>query len=427
MAKLRKEDVMAAAKMKEVGFSVRSLAGKFGVDESTLRYRLVRLKAGAKDGRGKQPEACEPYDSVIMAWIEDQKKRLERRERPRSVRELYELLVVEHGYTRSYKAVVRYMKRRRHRPKMRPVRRVEVRPGSQAQVDWVQVTANVVSLGGLVDLWVFVMVLSSSRMWAAIRSPRKDMYSWIHCHNEAFQRLGGVSISVRPDNEKTATVKGGGPWAKLNEGYASYAGQMGFIIDPARIRTPQDKGKVERRNQDLEYVQIRFDEVFPDIEALQRATDERVLKRADNLLCPRTGLSIAESWRMERQVLLPLPEVSPEAFDVQVRREVGRDCLLNFESHQYTVPFLLMGRTVEVRGAGDRVLILHEGAVVKSYPRGTREKLLVDQTDYDGNGDARVSRPTPLGKMGKMIVLERSWEASVRPIDHYAMLVGSER
>ena len=75
-------------------------------------------------------------------------------------------------------------------------------------------------------------------------------------------------------------MKGGGPWAKLNEGYESYAAQMGFVIDPARIRTPRDKGKVERRNGDSRHVLIRPGEVFSDLEELQRVTDERVRSRS---------------------------------------------------------------------------------------------------------------------------------------------------
>jgi len=426
MTKLREEDVMVAEKMKGLGSSVRSLARSFKVDESTLRYRLKRLGERAVDGRTRQVSVCSSYDEVVQAWIKEQEERVNQGERPLPVRDLHELLVSEHGYSASYKAVVRYVNRKRPPVKLRPVRRIEVRPGTQAQVDWIKVKANVAELGGYVELWVFVMVLSASRMWAAIWSRGKEMYSWIHCHNESLKRLGGVPLSIRPDNEKTATVKGGGPWAKINEGYASYAGQVGFVIDPSRIRKPRDKGKVERRNRDLKYVQIKSGEIFADIAALQRATDERILKRADRLTCPQTGLSVLESWKLERAELEALPETLPEAFDVQVRRPVGRDCLVSFEGRQYSVPFNLMDRTVDVRGAGSEVLIFHEGRLLKRYPRGTRARLLVEQADYEGSADERVHRPTPLGRLGREIVLQRSWEAPCRPIDHYVMLVGGK-
>jgi transposase len=57
-------------------------------------------------------------------------------ERPAGVRLLYERLVAEHGFTGTYKAVLRYVRRRMPVPSIRPFRRVEMRLGMQTQVDW---------------------------------------------------------------------------------------------------------------------------------------------------------------------------------------------------------------------------------------------------------------------------------------------------
>ena len=423
MAKLRGEDVMAADVMERRGHSIRALARDFEVDESTLRYRLKRLRGGAEDGRKRQPEACSKLADVISGWMVAQRVRVEAGGRPEPVVTLYERLVVEHGFTGSYKAVLRYVRRREGLPRLRPTRRVEVTPGSQAQVDWVQVPVWVGDLGGLVKLWAFVMVLSASRMWAVVWSRRKDMASWIRCHNEAFTRLGGVPLSVRPDNEKTAAASGAGPWAEVNEGYETYAKQMGFLINLARPRTPTDKGKVERRARDVRWHQVRAQDCFADLESLQRTTDERILSRAGQLVCPQSGQTVAESWRLERAHLAPLPATLPEPFDTQVSRLVSRDCLAAFEGRQYSVPFIYAGRQVQVRGASDQVLVLADGQVVKSYPRGTDTLLLVDQADYEGKGTQHVAPPTPLGALAQQIVLERSWEAPRRPIEQYATLL----
>jgi transposase len=424
MAKLRGEDVMAADVMERRGRSIRSLAGDFEVDESTLRYRLRRLRGGADDGRKRQAEACSGQAEVISSWMRIQHERVEGGERPEAVKALYEQLVVEHGYTGSYKSVLRYVRRRQGQPRVRPTRRVEVAMGTQAQVDWVQSRAWVEDLGGPVRLWAFVMVLSASRMWAVVWSRRKDLASWIRCHNEALVRLGGVPLSVRPDNEKTAAGRGAGPWGEVNEGYDSYARQMGFVVNLARPRRPSDKGKVERRARDVRWHQVRTGECFADLESLQRATDERIRARAQQLVCPQSGLTIFASWQLERRHLAPLPATLPEPFDVEVPRQVSRDCLVSFEGRQYSVPFVYAGRQVHVRGAGERVEVLAGSRVVKSYPRGTRELLLVDQADYEGPSTDGVARPSPLGALGEQIVLERSWEAPRRPIEQYAALLG---
>jgi hypothetical protein len=261
-------------------------------------------------------------------------------------------------------------------------------------------------------------------MWAVVWSRHKDMASWIRCHNEAFARLGGVPLTVRPDNEKTAAGHGAGPWGEVNEGYSSYGKQMGFVVNLARPRKPADKGKVERRARDVRWLQVREEDHFLDLDSLQSTTDARVEARARKLTCPQTGLSIHDSWLQERQELAPLPATLPEPFDTQVGRIVSRDCLVSFEGRQYSVPFVHVGRQVQVRGAGERVHILADHRLVKSYPRGTVVRLLVDQADYEGESTNRVIRPTPLGGLGEQIVLQRSWEAPKRPIEQYASVLG---
>ena len=72
--------------------------------------------------------------------------------------------------------------------------------------------------------------------------------------------------------------------------------------------------------------------------------------RSNRLICPATGLTVAESWAAERPKLTPLPEVLPEPFDAIGVRMVGIDCLVAFEGRQYSVPFAHIGERVEVRG-----------------------------------------------------------------------------
>ena len=421
MTRLREDEMVCAEVLKGQGRSVRSIARDLLVDESTVRYRIGRRKAGAVDGRSIQEERCTAHDVAIVAWMEAQAGS----KRPESVRLLYEDLVCEHGYSGSYKAVLRYVRRRMEEPQVRPSRRVETRPGGQAQVDWFEVLVYVEDLGGMVGAHAFVMTLSHSRMWAVVWCLKEDMLSWIDAHNRAFEFLEGVTATVRIDNLKTGVASGAGHRAELNAGYSSYAKQVGFVIDPCRVRTPSDKGKVERRGRDLKHVLIREADRFQDLEHLQRVSDERVLGRARRLVCPVTGKSVHDTWCDERGDLLPLPETLPEPFDVQVSREVGDGCLIGFEGHRYAVPFTSYGRMVEVRGCAWAVKIYGEGRLLITYPRGTDGLLMIDQSCYEGEGDGRVIPPTPLGRIAKEIVLQKSWEAPRRGIEQYAAVVGS--
>ena len=427
MAKLSERELVCAEVLVGKGRSIRSVAKELGVDESTLRYRLKRRAAGAVDGRAQQAEACAPFESVIQAWIERQDWE-GASGRPESVQSLYETLVSEHGYVGSYKAVVRFVRRRAPQPAVRPVRRIETRPGTQAQVDWGTRRIFVHELGGVTPLKAFVMTLSHSRLSPVRFYPDETQLSWLDGHNHALSFLGGVPLTLRIDNLKVGVKKGAGAWAELNDTYVAYADQLGFIIDPTRPRSAPDKGKVERRVQDVMGPIVRQGERFVTLDDLNEAAAERILARARKLTNPVTGDSVHDTWLAEREVLQALPDPLPLPFDVQVSRRVGRDCLVSFEGRQYAAPFVHAGKNVQVRGAPGKVLIIANGQVVMEYPRGTKARLLIDQACYDPAAveeDARVQAPTPLGHIGKIIVADRSWEAARRPLSEYEALLRS--
>jgi len=359
VAKLKECQIMCAEEFVKHQ-SVRKTASVFNVDESTLRYHLERKRESALDGRALQPKASAEHESVILDWIRRQSQ-VKAGERSEPVKLLFETLQAAHGYTGSYKAVVRYVRRRTEQPKVQPFRRVETKPGAQGQADWLQKKVYVHQLGGFVKFSAFILVLSHSRMWAVVWSLGETMLCWLRCHNRAFEFLGGIPSTVRIDNLKTGVASGCGAWATLNPGYEAYASQMGFVINPHRVRTPRDKGKAERRVLDVKVLQIAEKDQFEDMEDLQKTTDLRIAARAKKLGCPVTGKSTYESWNLEKPFLAPLPPTMPEPFDVQILREVGKDSLVAFEGRRYSVPYPWAKRTVQVRGCA---------STVESWPKG---------------------------------------------------------
>lgn len=424
MARIPEESVMAAKVLIKTGESVRSVARRLGVSESGLRYRLgMGVKGRPGPGRRRQAEAVEPFLEQVTAWVAAYEAARKAGKRYESVGALYEALV-EQGFTGSYRSVTRAVARRVGPRPIKPWRRIEVKPGSQGQVDWIERTARIG--GELVKVYGFLLVLGFSRAWALVWSPRMDFASWIHCHHEALRRLGGVPWTLRIDNLKTGVKQGAGPWAVLHDGYDSWAREVGTTIDPARVRTPRDKGKVERKGGDAA-VYLDLDAAYLDLEHLQAATDAAVAKRQQKLTCALTGTSIAVAHERERAHLLPLPASWPEPFDVEVRRTVDVSGLVRFEEHEYHVPLPWIGREVTVRGCGDEVVIRGGFEELARYPRHTECLRLIDQELYDVEGTARVDPATPLGQVGRQIVLPRSWEhtASGRGIEAYESLVAA--
>ena len=396
------------------GQSRRAIARLLGVAEGTVRYHLRRQAAEARDGRAAQPQRAERWAEAVAEYLEGLGRG------PVNLAALHDWLVEEKDYPGSLRSVERYYRRHYPKPKRRARRRVETPPGAQGQADWA-VWPGLRVAGRRQTGYQFHLRLSHSRFGARVWSPRKDQLAWHHVHNEGFRRLEGIPASVRVDNEKTAVVRGAGPWGEINEAYRRYARAVRFHIDPCLPRSPQCKAKVERG--------IRTDRRWRDVLArdweswdeLQSWTDARSATEAKRRICPATGKTVWESWEAEKRFLAAVP-VLPEPFDLALTRRVSPDCLVSFETRQYSVPFRLLGRRVEVRGCARRVQVWAEGQAVADHPRHGPERIVIDPRHYEGEATAEVIPPLPLGRMGRRLEEIAAMPPEKRPLDLYAAL-----
>lgn len=71
----------------------------------------------------------------------------------------------------------------------------------------------------------------------------------------------------------------------------------------------------------------------------------------------------------EQDLLIKHHGKPPYRIEQRAVRQVARDCMVNFESNRYSVPFQYAGKQVEVQYEGDLVLIYHNKALLVSHPR----------------------------------------------------------
>jgi hypothetical protein len=127
------------------------------------------------------------------------------------------------------------------------VLRDPVDAGEEAQIDYGH-------LGWWVDpgtgrrrkVWAFVMVLCCSRHMFVRPTLTMDQRAWTEAHVEAFAFFGGVVRRIVPDNLRTGVDKPDLYDPKINRSYAELAEHYGVLVDPARVRKPRDKARVER-------------------------------------------------------------------------------------------------------------------------------------------------------------------------------------
>lgn len=406
---------MTIKTLKERGSTTCSIARVLGVSEGAVRYHLRRQAAGAADGRAHQTHLAAGWDAAIVSWLEGHGAD------PRlNLVALHDWLVEEHDYPGGARSVQRYFRARFPEPRRRARRRVETPPGAQGQVDWAEFR-GVPFEDGPRDLYALHVVLSFSRYDVVVWSEHKNLLGWLHCHGEALRRLGGVPATMRVDNEKTAVSRGAGAWGEIHPAYRRYAEVARFHVDACAPRTPQAKGKVERKIRDQRLVCDPCSQVWSGLAELQEWTDARMKRSAERRRCAATGTSVFAAWQLEVEHLGALP-ILPEPFDIALTRRVAEDCTVAFEGRRYSVPFRLVGKTVEVRGCSGIVQILAEAAVCAEHERHTERLLVLEPAHFEGEATGDVLPPVPLGRMGRKIQEIAELAPERRPLDLYAEL-----
>ena len=123
--------------------------------------------------------------------------------------------------------------------------RFETAPGEQAQVDWGSLS-YLGEDGRRHSVWVFVMTMGWSRACYVELVRRADTASFIQCHVNAFEYLGGVPRRCLYDNAKVVTLGRDEEKRPIwNRRMLDFAMRVGFDIRLCRPYRAQTKGKVE--------------------------------------------------------------------------------------------------------------------------------------------------------------------------------------
>lgn len=284
----------------------------------------------------------------------------------------------ERGYTGSYSAVRRFVRKIKPRTPEATVR-VERKPGEEAQVDFGYAGRMIDPVTeALSRTWAFVMTLSWSRHQYAEFVFDQKVETWLRLHRNAFEWFGGVPQRVVIDNLKAAIIKATWDDPEVQQSYRECAEHYGFLIAPCRPRTPEHKGKVEQGG--VHYVKRNF------LGGRQPTTITRA--NQDVLVwCNSTaGLRIHGTTKekplvrfqeTERARLQPLLE-TPYDMAVWKKVKVHRDCYVEFDKAYYSVPYRLIEQEVWVCGGIQQVRIYttkHELVATHDRARRPGERL----------------------------------------------------
>lgn len=349
------------------GDTVREIArsGLMGRDKLAV-WRALALQHGWLDTSTELPDdaaiaaalgpprrasstisSAEPLREVVQHWFNAGVQG----------RAIHAALKREHGYSGSYSAVVRMLRRLRADTPPEVTVRLSFAPGEAAQVDFGAGPVLRHPDGRKRRTWAFVMTLCHSRHQYVEFVWDQSSATWLGCHRRAFQWFHGVTERVIIDNAKCAIITACRHDPLVQRAYAECAEGWDFKIDACPPKDPQKKGIVE---SGIKYLKANFlpTRVFRDLADLNAQARRWVMEEAGVRVHGTTHERPLVLFELERPLLKPLPAVVPD-LGTWHRVVVHRDCHVQFERALYSAPFTLVGKTLWLR-ATDTTVALHE-------------------------------------------------------------------
>jgi transposase len=392
-------DVRELLRRWAAGHSNRKIARETGTDRGTAaRYIAVAEElALPRDRALTDSEVHEvaqrvqtrplPDPSAEWAEIAAQRERVVQwldRKRPLRLSKIHTLLVREHGVEASYDTLRRYAMQELGWRKKAPTVLLQDPPaGQEAQVDFGK-------MGPMRDpetervrvLWALIITLSFSRyqfVWPTFEQTTKAVCQGL---DRAWWFFGAMTKTIVPDNMRAMVKDPDALNATLTAAFLDYVQARGIFVDPARIRAPKDKPRVENQ---VPYVRESwFDgETFTDLHDARCSAEQWCREIAGQRVHGTTRQVPREVFESIEKATMLAPPTEP--FDVPLwvdEAKVHPDHHIQVARALYSVPSLYLHKKVRARADSTIVRIFFGTKLIKVHPRKPPGGRSTDTADY---------------------------------------------
>jgi transposase len=351
------------------------LARNGALDEAAIARVSKRVQERPAAERTAEWRALDGQRAQIEAWLGG--------ERPLRLRKVHTLLERK-GVQVSYWTLRRYAQQELGWRKKAPtVRLADPPPGQEAQVDFGRMgMLRDAETGKRHVLWALVVTLSYSRymfVWPTLLQTTAAVCEGLE---QAWAFFGAMARTLLPDNCSAMVSTPDAHEPKLVVAFAEYVQARGIFVDPARVRRPQDKARVENQ---VPYVRESWfaGEQFQDLWEARHYAEQWCRETAGGRIHGTTRRVPREVYEAEeRAAMLPAPATP---FDVPFwveKAKVHPDHHVQVANALYSVPTRHVGKTVRVRLDKATVRIFLGAEMIKMHGRVAPGQRSTDFNDY---------------------------------------------
>jgi transposase len=344
------------------------------------------VRPARPNGYGQSWERLLEFEEQITAWVAGDGDR-----KPLTVVKIQELLTRQ-GCEIPYRTLVRFAAARcGYRRTATTVRVADGEPGAECQLDFGYLgMLNDERTGKRRKVFALVFTAVYSRHMFVWLSHSQTLDAVIAGCEAAWRFFGGVFTVLIPDNMKPIVSQADALNPRLSRGWLDYAQHVGFVTDTARVRTPQDKPRVERA---IHYAQNNFwaGEAFTSLDDAQHAATTWCSQAAGLRIHGTTCAQPAVVFTADEQ---PRLLRIPDAYDVPDFKQVKvhKDFHASVGKALYSLPEAWIGSVLDVRADAHTVKFYHQGRLVKVHPRQPAGGRSTDVNDYPEHKSAYALR-----------------------------------
>ena len=261
--------------------------------------------------------------------------------------------------------------------KTKATMRIHHKPGDSLEVDWAGATLPITDSisGEISEAYLFVGVLPCSCYAYAELFDNMRSENWLIAHVNAYEYFGGVPRLLIPDNLRTGVTKNTRYETVLNRSYTEMADHYGTAIVPTRVEHPQDKSSAEGT---VKYATTWIlaalrNETFFSLNDARAKVAEKLEELNSTPFKKRKGSRREAYLFEEKEFMQPLP-VNPYEPSVWSTQTVLHDYTVTDGINKYSVPFDLIGESVDIRTTRDAVEVFFNGNRVAVHVRNSTRK-----------------------------------------------------
>ncbi|MFW0797807.1 IS21 family transposase [Gordonia sp. CPCC 205515] len=363
-------------------------AGASAITDELIGQVVAGVRPARPNGHGQAWEALVPFTDEITAWV---KGGTQDQPDPLTVTKIH-ILLARRGCVVPYRTLMRFATECcGYRRTTTTVRIADGDPGVECQIDFGYLgMLHDEATGKRRKVFALVFTAVYSRHTFVWLSHTQTLSAILAGCAAAWEFFGGVFTVLIPDNMKPIVSQADKVNPILSQGWLDYTAHAGFVTDTARVRTPQDKPRVERT---IHYVQNNFwaGENFGSLETAQAAAVRWCEQTAGLRIHGTTAAAPAVLFDAEERVhLLPIPT----DYDVPVFKQVKvhRDFHASVGRALYSLPETWIGSSLDVRLDSQTVKFYHRGTLVKQHPRHPAGGQSTDPNDYPADKAAYALR-----------------------------------